>query len=154
MRKLSGILLWWVNIPLYCLVLGPGLNKEQPFIPESFMLLAKIFGIILIVIGILSTVFFLVPRMRAGAPGYDAENLQIKGVFAYVRHPQLASAWFISIGFSFWMGGIYAIITTFGFLLVLRVHASMEEKFLLIPVFKDSYLEYRKKVKAFVPFIF
>ena len=152
-KKVAGILLWWVNIPLYCLMLGPALEKGQPHIPEHIHVYTKWIGLLLFGWGILATLLFLVPRWRAGGPGYDATKLQVKGIFAIVRHPQLSSAWFISAGWSLFHGALYALFTSFLFLPVLWIHAYMEEKYLLIPVFGDKYLEYRRKVKAFIPFV-
>ncbi|RME83099.1 MAG: isoprenylcysteine carboxylmethyltransferase family protein [Planctomycetota bacterium] len=176
LKKIAGILLWWVNIPLYCLMIGPGIEPNQPFLGDypTFMgyslllkgnsdfaaglapqihLFTKWIGLVFMVWGILATVLFIVPRWRAGGPGYDATKLQATGIFAVVRHPQLSSAWFIAAGWSLWTGALHGLITSLMFLVVLRLHAWMEEKHLLIPVFGNDYLEYRKKVKAFIPFI-
>lgn len=153
LKKIAGILLWWVNIPLYCLMLGPGLEKAQPFLHGIYALIARYSGLVLMIFGVVATLLFIIPRWQAGGPGYDATKLQIKGAFAIMRHPQLASAWFIAIGWSLWQGALYGLVSAALYLVVLRAHAAMEEKHLLIPVFGEDYLAYRKKVKAFIPYL-
>ena len=156
LKKIAGILLWWVNIPLYCLVLGPALEKQpslQEVVGYPWMYLVQAIGAAMIVWAVAATLLFLIPRWKAGGPGYKATKLQIQGIFGIVRHPQLSSAWFLAAGFCLLQGATYGLISTLLFLLVLWGHAWMEEKYLLIPTFGEDYLEYRKQVKAFIPFL-
>ncbi|RME04741.1 MAG: hypothetical protein D6805_01950 [Planctomycetota bacterium] len=158
MRRVSGILLWWVNIPLYALMFAPGLERDQVwlfgYLSGWWYELIRWLGFLVMVGGILATVLFFLPRIRAGGPGYDAKNLQIRGIYGWMRHPQLAGAWFIALGWSLWQGALYALVSVVGYLVVLRLHAEMEERYLLLPVFGEEYERYRRRVRSFVPFVF
>jgi protein-S-isoprenylcysteine O-methyltransferase Ste14 len=93
---------------------------------------------------------------RSDAPmlGFEkTTRLVTTGAYRYIRHPMYSSLLFLAWGIFFkmphWPGGLLAAAATF--LLVLTARADETED---IRFFGQAYLDYMKRTKRFVPFLF
>jgi len=144
-RNWFGKFLFWVNGPLYYFLIGPSFFPQPPL---QFRFLTWP-GYILAIYGLVVTLLTLKPKIKAGGAGYEPTQLITHGIFSHLRHPQLAGAFYISLGFSLSQNALYHLYLSFIYLAIFAIHVWMEEKYLLIPLFGDEYLAYRKKTKAF-----
>ena len=151
-RKLAGTLLFWVNIPFYYFMAAPAFF-EQPRLKSSVAVSVSWLGVLLLGYGLMVTLLMVIQRLRAGKPGYDPNKLLDRGIFAWIRHPQISGAWFISLGTACYYAAVYHLLITIFYAIILLVHVWMEEHFLLAPLFGENYQEYRRRTKALIPFI-
>jgi len=92
---------------------------------------------------------------RRGKPENNFENTTVlvkTGLYKYIRHPLYASLFFLGTGVMMKDPGYLQIITGSVNLLAVYFTARIEEKEMLTR-FGDSYLEYMKETKMFIPFI-
>lgn len=83
----------------------------------------------------------------------DTVNLVKEGVYKYIRHPMYSSLLFLSLGALFKNISIITIGLTAIIILFLNLTAKVEEKE-DVNFFGNSYLEYMKDTKMFIPYIF
>jgi protein-S-isoprenylcysteine O-methyltransferase Ste14 len=83
----------------------------------------------------------------------NTANLVKDGVYRYIRHPMYGSLLFLSLGTLFKNISVLSILLTVVLILFLVLTAKVEEKE-NINFFGNSYLEYMKETKMFIPFIF
>lgn len=83
----------------------------------------------------------------------NTTNLVKEGVYKYVRHPMYSSILFLCLGTLFKNLSVLTILLTSFAILFLILTAKVEEKE-NISFFGNSYSEYMKATKMFVPFIF
>jgi protein-S-isoprenylcysteine O-methyltransferase Ste14 len=109
--------------------------------------LTNIFGIALIVIGVL---FFMI-SVKTVTRAYNADELVNEGIFRCCRHPLYAS-WvvFIVPGIVFLAKSWLGLTTPIFMFLILRVLVRKEEAY-LESVFGSEYLEYKKSVSCILP---
>jgi len=117
---------------------------QMEFLPSR---LTNIFGIALIVIGVL----FFVISIKTVTRAYNADELVTEGVFRCCRHPLYAS-WvvFIVPGIAFLAKSWIGLSTPIFMYLILRVLVRKEETY-LESVFGSEYLEYKKSVSCILP---
>lgn len=83
----------------------------------------------------------------------ESHELITKGPYAYVRHP-------IYTGLSLMVLGVVIYANTISFAIFFVIfffgayYKARKEEALLISHFSDKYIEYKKKVKALIPYIF
>jgi protein-S-isoprenylcysteine O-methyltransferase Ste14 len=80
----------------------------------------------------------------------DNSHLVTDGIYKYVRHPQYSGFILTIIGFLLQWPTIITLLMA-PILLVIYIKLAKKEEKILIDVFKDQYLEYKKKVPAFMP---
>ncbi len=152
MRNKVGRALFWVNIPLYYSVIAPAFF-EQPHLAGPWADYVKWLGGFLISYGLLLIALMIPHKIKAGGPGYDPSVLVTSGVFGWVRHPQVAGFISLAFGFACWKLATYHLIICVPYTLLFCLYVWVEEKYLLIPLFGESYLEYRKTTRAVIPFV-
>jgi len=107
-----------------------------------------IFGIILIIAGMLFILFAAIAVMRA----YNADRLVTDGMYRCCRHP-LYAAWvvFIVPGIGLLLNS-WPVLTTPVFMYVILAKLVKQEELYLERVFGAAYLEYQKKVPRILPY--
>ena len=86
----------------------------------------------------------------------EAENhaLVTNGIYHYIRHPGYLSDFMIFIGIALALGNLILIIAIPALFIpayIYRIH--VEEK-MLVGIFGEQYIEYKKKSKRMIPYIF
>ncbi len=79
-------------------------------------------------------------------------NLVDTGIFGYIRHPMYGSLIFLSLGVYLKHPGIVLSFVTFAAILFFYVTSLREERENIV-WFGDSYREYTKRTKKFIPYI-
>ena len=135
------------------LLSSPASFLSQRFLPNNIVL--KVIGIVILFLGLGFTVW---ARVHLGQ--YWSESVQIKvdhklirtGPYKIVRHPVYTGVLFGCLGTAIVMGKINAWLGIFLILAAFLMKLWKEEKF-LIEEFSQTYLQYKKEVKALIPFI-
>jgi protein-S-isoprenylcysteine O-methyltransferase Ste14 len=83
----------------------------------------------------------------------DTANLVKVGVYKYIRHPMYGSLLFLCLGAVFKNISVVTILLSVLIILFLVLTAKVEEKE-NINFFGNSYSEYMKETKMFIPYIF
>lgn len=129
---------------------------------DQFLSLRKLVSLVLLVLSLLLVIYALVMFQRMGKPkdrptddlySFEATSeLVTTGLYGYIRHPMYSSllclAWGLAVREPSLLGGMLALIAT-GFLYATARADERED----IARFGDSYAEYMKTTKMFVPFI-
>ena len=92
----------------------------------------------------------------SNASGVTTENppeLVQDGVYAYVRHPLYSSLFFLALGVFLKKPSLFSAILLFGASFSLNATARAEEA-VNVRKFGDDYLEYVRRTKMFVPFLY
>ena len=80
-------------------------------------------------------------------------ELVTEGIYSYIRHPLYSSLLFLAWGTFFkmpsWVGGCLAVIASFFLTMTAKVEEAENINF-----FGDSYRQYMKQSKMFIPFLF
>ena len=114
-------------------------------------------GIFLMIVGILvrQWAVFVLGRYFTLTIGVQKNQKVVdSGLFRFIRHPSYLGLFIIVIGIGVALqswGGILAILVMFGFALGYRIH--VEEKFLVSELGND-YIQYMKRTKRLIPFVF
>lgn len=82
--------------------------------------------------------------------GSKGDKLVTEGVYSYVRHPQYSGLFLITIGFLIQWPSLTTLVM-WPVLIFAHYRLAMREEKDMVNQFGDKYLEYRKKVSAFVP---
>jgi protein-S-isoprenylcysteine O-methyltransferase Ste14 len=135
------------------LLSSPASFLSQRFLPDSIVL--KVIGMVILLLGLSFTVW---ARVHLGQ--YWSESVQIKvdhelirtGPYKVVRHPVYIGVLFGCLGTAIVMGEISAWLAIALILAAFLMKIWKEEKF-LIDEFGQTYLQYKKEVKALIPFI-
>jgi len=115
----------------------------------------QIISWILLLISLFPAISGFLLLVRRGKPENNFENTTVlvkTGLYKYIRHPLYASLFFLGTGVMMKDPGYLQIITGAVNLLTVYCTARIEEKEMLTR-FGDSYLEYMKETKMFIPFI-
>ncbi len=110
------------------------------------------FGIFLILTGIAGFVISVYELiLNAGFDGIKSERLLKKGVFSVVRHPNTLSGIVFLVGLTmyYWSPGL--LVTSPIWITGFIACAAMEEKFDLVPRFKNSYIKYCEATPGLLP---
>jgi protein-S-isoprenylcysteine O-methyltransferase Ste14 len=113
-------------------------------------------GVSLIVVGIVAR--FLVIRSLGKEFTVDVairegHQLKTNGVYSVIRHPSYSASWLSFVGFGISLNNWISLIIVSTLVLgAFLYRISVEEK-LLVAQFGDQYLQYRKRTKAIIPFI-
>lgn len=114
-------------------------------------------GIFLMVTGILVRLWAIFTLGRSFTLTLSVQNNQKvvdNGPYRFIRHPSYLGLFLIAVGIGVALqtwGGIIVILVIFGLALAYRIH--VEEKFLVTEL-GDDYVQYRKRTKRLIPFIF
>ena len=114
-------------------------------------------GIFLMVIGVLVRLWAIFTLGRSFTLTLSVQNNQKvvdNGPYRLIRHPSYLGLFLIAIGMGVALqtwGGILAILVIFGLALGYRVH--IEENF-LVSELGDDYVQYMKRTKRLIPYIF
>ena len=114
-------------------------------------------GIFLMVIGILVRLWAIFTLGRSFTLSISVQKNQKvvdDGPYRYIRHPSYLGLFLIAVGIGVALqswGGIIAILVIFGLALGYRIH--IEEKFLVAEL-GDDYVQYMKRTKRLIPFVF
>ena len=109
-----------------------------------FMVTGAVFG----VAGVRALGRNLTPFPR---PREDSQLVQ-HGIYAFVRHPLYACVVFVTAGWALYWRSLGAVITTVLLGVVLDAKARLEERWLREKF--PGYLEYARRVRRFVPWIY
>ena len=82
--------------------------------------------------------------------GSKGEKLVTEGVYAYIRHPQYSGLFLVTIGFLVQWPSLTTLVM-WPILLFAYYRLSMREERDVIKQFGQEYLDYKKKVPAFIP---
>ncbi len=114
-------------------------------------------GIFLMVIGILvrQWAIFVLGRFFTTTVSVQKNQKVVDyGPYRYIRHPAYSGLLIFAIGMfvalQSW-GGILVMLVIFGLAIGYRIH--VEEKF-LVSELGDDYIQYMKKTKGLIPFVF
>jgi protein-S-isoprenylcysteine O-methyltransferase Ste14 len=126
--------------------------------------LFQIFSWILLIISIILVVNGVILLVRMGKPdkketttpelGFEkTTRLVTEGIYRYIRHPLYASLLFLAWGAFFkrpsWEGVIFSVIATIFLSLTARVEEVENQA-----KFGESYSQYMRKTKRFIPFLY
>jgi len=125
----------------------------QRFVPDGIV--PKVLGMVVLFLGLGFTVW---ARVHLGQ--YWSESVQIKadhkliktGPYKIVRHPVYTGVLVACLGTALVMGRINAWFAIVLILVSFLMKIWKEEKF-LIEEFSQTYLQYKKEIKALIPFI-
>ena len=114
-------------------------------------------GISLMIVGItlrLFTVFSLKSLFTADVAIHQNHKLKTDGLFKIIRHPSYSGSLLTFLGFGLTLGNWLSLLIVFlPVLAVFLYRINIEEK-ALMNNFKDEYVDYQKKTKKLIPFIF
>ncbi len=122
--------------------------------PRSFSL-----GIIADIIVLIGTIIMIWARVSIGKNWSanivlkENHELIINGPYKYIRHPIYSGLLLMILGISIYSGLLSEILLFVLFFLGANYKANKEER-LLIEHFPGKYIDYKNKVKAFIPFVF
>ena len=114
-----------------------------------WMLLFRITGIILILLGI---IIWYIGALRSGMDEAITENkLQTKGIYSYVRNPMYSGWWILLSGIILmWHNWVMLILPVIDWVIMTIAIINTEEKWLL-DLYGEEYADYKKRVNRFVP---
>lgn len=112
-----------------------------------------IFGLILIIFGVIILIRTLLIRKAVGAQD-TAGKLLTKGIYSFCRHPIYFGIIILSLGLGLRSINLDGLIIYPLILLANFVQAKLEETYDVGVRFKEEYSEYRKKTKMFGPIWF
>jgi len=125
--------------------------------PFSFGLSAVVIGPILAVTGVIvRTVGMLtLGRFYTRALQKTEDHMLVTdGIYGYLRHPGYAGTIFIFLGASLTTGNILSfVLVTLLILFVYFYRIHVEEK-MLVEIFGEQYIVYKKRSKRIIPFIY
>ena len=130
----------------------------DPFsLRQTFSWILLLISIYLVIVSVSFFKKYGMSKKREDYPGnYEFENtinLVKEGVYKYIRHPMYSSLLFLSLGALLKNISIITIVLTVIILLFVLLTAKVEEKE-DVDFFGNSYLEYMKDTKMFIPYIF
>ena len=114
-------------------------------------------GISLMVIGIalrLLTVFSLKSYFTADVAIHHDHKLKTDGVFSKVRHPSYSGGLLTFLGLGLTLGNWISLLIVFLPVLGAFLYRINIEEKALMDNFKDEYVDYQKKTKKLIPFIY
>jgi protein-S-isoprenylcysteine O-methyltransferase Ste14 len=97
---------------------------------------------------------YLVSATRVGRlrlPGQYTNDLETKGLYAIIRHPQALALALMAIGLGGISRSIPYLVSLPLFLTAWYLYSWFEEKFEMIPVFGDRYVEYCRRTPRMFP---
>jgi protein-S-isoprenylcysteine O-methyltransferase Ste14 len=114
-------------------------------------------GISLMIAGIsvrLFTVFSLKSLFNANVAIHHDHRLKTDGIFKIVRHPSYSGSLLTFLGFGLILGNWLSLLIVFlPVLSAFLYRINIEEKALLNE-FKDEYIDYQKKTKKLIPYVY
>lgn len=114
-------------------------------------------GIALMIIGMtlrLFTVFSLKSLFTADVAIHHNHKLKTDGLFKIIRHPSYSGSLLTFLGLGLTLGNWLSLLIVFlPVLCVFLYRINIEEK-ALMDNFKDEYVDYQKKTKKLVPYIY
>ncbi len=152
--KGSFILIWIVIILGIFLSINIRANFSAPIMSWSWL---PVVGLALIWIGVIMRLLVVISLGKfftVKVTIKEDHKLKTDGFYKYFRHPSYAMSLLSFIGFGVSLNNwISLAFMTLAILLVFRYRINVEEK-ALIGQFGEEYLEYKKKTKRLIPFIF
>jgi len=149
-KRYHGIARFFVFESIFILLL---LNLRVWFRdPFSFH---QIISWILLFISIYPAVAGFMLLKRTGKPEKSFENTTVlvkSGLYKYIRHPLYCSLFFLGTGIMLKDTGPLQLIAGTANLIAVYITSRIEEKE-MIARFGDSYIDYMKETKMFIPFI-
>lgn len=148
------VILFIILIALFFSNLPPELAcLEYRLLPSGFIII--LIGFVVMIFGQSIAVWARVDLGRSWRGDINltpSHQLIQTGPYKYVRHPIYSGLIFGMIGTFIIIGEIWMLIMLFVTLFALIPKSYSEEK-LLLQMFPAAYQQYKKKVKAFVPFL-
>lgn len=154
-RKDQGsLVLLWVTITL-CFTFGFMFANYHRWDLANYLIAG--IGLLIIIAGLIIRWIAILQLKKAFtvdvAIGAD-QKLKTDGVYKFVRHPSYLGLLMIMAGFGISMNSpISILITVIPMFLVLWYRISVEEN-LLIEAFGDQYIEFSKRTKRLIPWVF
>lgn len=141
-----------IDIGEWIIIVGTALIFPHPSLPKILSL--KLFGVMLILIGIYIHWLAHQVHKQAHSPKEKIEKIVTTGIYSIIRHPCYASYFFLYLGTFFIFGTLSMLIPIILFCYIFYHSALKEEKFLL-EKFGKEYEKYLQKVKwRFIPKLF
>ena len=119
-------------------------------------ILLNVVGLIIGVIGIIVRVIALKTLGKyftKTLKKIKGHELVKKGIYKYIRHPGYSGNIILWIGLSVSVGNIISIISITLLLIIAYTYRIKMEEEMLIKIFGDKYIEYKKETKRVIPFI-
>ncbi|ALR32098.1 protein-S-isoprenylcysteine methyltransferase [Chryseobacterium sp. IHB B 17019] len=151
----STLNILWIAIPLsVALAVTASYTTEFPVTDEVWI---YYLGVAFIIIGIILRYIIiksLGKYFTVDVTIKEDHKIKKEGFYKYVRHPSYSFSLLTSLGFGLylnnWLSLVLAVVLP---LLAFGYRIKVEEQ-ALIEQFGDEYLEYRKKTKKLIPFIY
>ncbi len=132
-----------VGIVLLCYVLKIGI------LDESWTLIFRITGILLIVLGI---AIWYTGALRSDMDDSITENkLQTKGIYSWVRNPMYSGWWIALSGITLMWHNVWLLIFPIIDWLIMTIALINTEEKWLLDLYGDEYIEYKKNVNRCIP---
>jgi protein-S-isoprenylcysteine O-methyltransferase Ste14 len=138
-----------LNLSLYTDLLP--LTQKRLYLSGLFTPVAVLLAVVGLVISVWARQI-LASNWTASVVFFKPNQLIRKGLYRYIRHPIYAGFLMMVLGTALFAGTVSALIGFLIVLLTLFLMIVQEEKY-LIKQFPKEYLNYKKQVKALVPFI-
>ncbi len=125
----------------------------KKIIPSQYTIIEIIFGIILIILGIVFNIWadFLFKKERTTVkPHEKPSKLIVSGPFRFSRHPMYLGMAMILFGLAFLLGSLIVFIFPIIFMILMELlFISIEEKN-LEKIFINKYIDYKKQVRRWI----
>lgn len=152
------VFLYWVPFVIAILLLGPGEWFGHSWWRENFIEHTNLVGLVGLSISIIGAIIACLSRYMLGKNWSLSVQKKVnhklikEGMYRIVRHPIYTGILLLFIGNALIVGDYRAIIAVFIIFISLLYKLKKEEK-LMIEIFGETYIEYKKTTKALVPFI-
>jgi protein-S-isoprenylcysteine O-methyltransferase Ste14 len=83
----------------------------------------------------------------------EGHKLKTNGIYSIIRHPSYSASWLSFIGYGISLNNWISLIIVSTLVLGAFLYRISVEEELLVAQFGDQYLQYRKRTKAIIPFI-
>jgi protein-S-isoprenylcysteine O-methyltransferase Ste14 len=139
---------------------APGVGLKQPIYPLFVSLLphssiVMIMGLIITMLGLLIVLWAraILGTNWSGSVTYKEDHeLILRGPFAFVRHPIYTGLALMFLGTAITIGNLGGFLG-FPVLFISCWIKLKQEETLMIKHFKERYIDYKKRVKALIPFV-
>mmetsp|Transcript_6732 Transcript_6732/g.8522 ORF Transcript_6732/g.8522 Transcript_6732/m.8522 type:complete len:249 (-) Transcript_6732:911-1657(-) len=117
-----------------------------------------VLGLMMIVVGLFVRTLAMKTCGTSFSHYIETANRQQKlittGIYAWFRHPSYLGFWLFAIGSQIFLGNYIGLIINIGILSwFFKRRIEFEEWFLIHRIFGDQYLQYRKNVGNWIPFV-
>jgi methanethiol S-methyltransferase len=147
-RLVSPILMWIIVIA--------GILFILKFIPSKGLFSLGVFGIFILIIIVIYWLYFfinsIIVHRKAALSVKEIDKIVDTGMYRIVRHPIYSADITLAWGIFLFVPNLNVLLAVIWMNLVLFIWMRLEEK-ALIDKFGKKYLDYKKQVPMFIPFL-